>query len=470
MYTLDLDHPAHIHFIGIGGVSMSGLAAVLLDKGFAVSGSDSRESELTKRLEDLGAKIVYEQTAANITEDIDAVVYTAAIHPRNPEYAAAVEKNLPLLTRAELLGQMMKQYRLPICVSGTHGKTTTTSMAAHILMEAGMDPTISVGGTLPLIGGNYRIGSNDTFLMEACEYTNSFLSFFPKISIILDIDADHLDFFKDLEDIRRSFRKFAELLPEDGILIINADDPACKMICRDLSCRIVTYSAQGGKGDFTADLITYDALGNASFRVLSGEETIGNFTLNVPGQHNVSNALAAIVLGRELGIPADVIQQGFASFHGTNRRFEKKGMLGNVTIIDDYAHHPTEIKATLRAAQRVPHKTIWCVFQPHTYTRTKALLPQFAEALAIADKVIVADIYAARELDIYGISSRDLAEEIRKLGTDCLYFPTFPEIEDHLMKETDDGDLIITMGAGNIVQVGESLLAKAAADPGEDPS
>ena len=458
MYTLAFDRPSHVHFIGIGGISMSGLAAILLQEGFTVTGSDSKESELTKRLTDAGARIAYAQTAENITDDIDVVVYTAAIHPSNPEYAAALEKGIPLLTRAELLGQMMRSYRIPICVSGTHGKTTTTSMAAHILMAGGLDPTISVGGILPLIEGNYRIGSKETFLMEACEYTNSFLSFFPKISLILDIDADHLDFFKDLEDIRRSFRKFAELLPDDGTLIINADDPACKMITKGLSCKIITYSEENGKADYTADLVTYDSMGHATFRALYQGTPVGTFSLQVPGQHNVGNALAAIALACELGLSADVIQEGFTSFHGTNRRFEYKGRMHDVTIIDDYAHHPTEIKATLRTAQRVPHETIWCVFQPHTYTRTKALLPQFAEALSIADKVILADIYAARELDIYGISSRDLQEEIIKLGTDCLYFPTFGEIEDYLRGHASAGDLVITMGAGNIVQVGENLL------------
>ena len=459
MYTVSFDRPCHIHFIGIGGISMSGLAAILLREGFTVSGSDSKATDLTERLAKAGAKIRCPQSADNITDDIDAVVYTAAIHPSNPEFAAAVEKSIPLLTRAELLGQMMRSYRIPICVSGTHGKTTTTSMAAHILMAGNMDPTISVGGILPLIEGNYRIGSKDTFLMEACEYTNSFLSFFPKISLILDIDADHLDFFKDLEDIRRSFRKFAELLPEDGTLIINADDPACKMITKDLNCRIITYSEENAKADYTADLVTYDEHGNASFRVLHHGAPYGSFSLQVPGQHNVGNALAAIALACELGLGADVIQEGFSSFHGTNRRFEYKGKMGGATVIDDYAHHPTEIKATLRTAQRVPHKTIWCVFQPHTYTRTKALLPQFAEALSIADKVILADIYAARELDIYGISSRDLQEEITKLGTDCLYFPSFGEIEDYLRDHASEGDLVITMGAGNIVQVGEALTS-----------
>jgi UDP-N-acetylmuramate--alanine ligase len=458
MYKINFDKPSHVHFIGIGGISMSGLAAILLKEGFVVSGSDSHESELTDRLQAAGARIAYQQAADNITDGIDVVVYTAAIHPSNPEYAAAVAKKIPLLTRAQLLGQMMKNYKIPICVSGTHGKTTTTSMAAHILMAADMDPTISVGGILPLIKGNYRIGSNGTFLMEACEYTNSFLSFFPKISIILDIDADHLDFFKDLDDIRHSFRKFAELLPDDGVLIINADDPACKMITKGLTCKIITYS-MSNKGEYTADLVTYDKRGNASFRALYKGNPIGNFSLQVPGQHNVSNALAAIALARELGIDAATIENGFESFHGTNRRFEYKGkMKCGATVIDDYAHHPTEIKATLHTAERVPHETIWCVFQPHTYTRTKALLPQFAEALSIADHVVLADIYAARELDIYGVSSRDLQAEIQKLGTDCDYFPSFEEIEDFLRANVKDGDLVITMGAGNIVQVGEDLI------------
>lgn len=457
MYTIHFDQPNHLHFIGIGGISMSGLAAILLKEGFTISGSDFKKSELTGKLEKAGARIVYSQSADNIDGSIDAVIYTAAIHPDNPEFAAAVKKKIPMLSRAQLLGQMMKNYKIPICVSGTHGKTTTTSMAAHILMAAGMDPTISVGGILPLIKGNYRIGGRQAFLMEACEYTNSFLSFFPKISIILDIDADHLDFFKDLEDIRHSFRRFAELLPADGALIINADDPAYKMICRDLPCRVITYSILGN-GDFTADTVSYDKMGCASFRVLHNGTEYGNFHLEVPGEHNVGNALAVIALADLLGIRPETIQEGFSGFHGTNRRFEYKGTMNGVTVIDDYAHHPTEIRATLRTAAKYPHKKIWCIFQPHTYTRTKALLHEFAEALTLADHVILADIYAARELDIYGISSRDLQEEIQKLGTDCDYFPSFEEIEDFARKNCREGDLLITMGAGNVVQIGEALV------------
>lgn len=459
MYTINFKKPIHIHFIGIGGISMSGLAEILLEEGFTISGSDSRESDLTRRLADSGAHIIYGQSAANITDDIDVVVYTAAIHPDNPEFTCASVKGLPMLTRAQLLGQIMKNYQIPIAVSGTHGKTTTTSMASHILMEAGCDPTISVGGILPSIGGNIRVGQSETFITEACEYTNSFLSFFPKISLILNIDADHLDFFKDIDDIRHSFREFARLLPEDGTLIINADTPCYETITNGLSCQVITYSLKA-EADYTARGIEYDEFGHPSFTALCHGEPIGKFSLHIPGIHNVSNALASIALATRLGITPELIQKGFSSFYGTDRRFQYKGKVGEVTVIDDYAHHPTEIRATLNAARNYPHKTIWCVFQPHTYTRTKALLPEFAEALTLADKVVLADIYAAREKNTIGISSADLQSKIQESGTECHYFPTFDEIENFLLKNCSPGDLLITMGAGDVVKIGETLLGK----------
>ena len=457
MYTINFDKPIHIHFIGIGGISMSGLAEILLEEGFTISGSDTGESDLTHRLSQAGAHIVYGQSADNITDGIDVVVYTAAIHPDNPEFARAAEAGLPMLTRAQLLGQIMKNYNLPIAVAGTHGKTTTTSLASHVLMEAGCDPTISVGGILPSIGGNIKVGQSETFITEACEYTNSFLSFFPKISLILNMDADHLDFFKDIEDIRHSFRKFAELLPADGTLIINADTPAFETITEGLDCEVITYALER-EGDYTACDIQYDAFGHPSFTALYQGKPLGIFSLNIPGIHNVSNALATIALASRLGITPELIQKGFSTFYGTDRRFQYKGKIGEVTIIDDYAHHPTEIKATLTAAQNYPHKTIWCVFQPHTYTRTKALLPEFAEALTLADRVILADIYAAREKDPGDISSKDLAAELEKLGKEVHYLGSFEEIEKFILKNLVNGDLLITMGAGNIVDIGENLL------------
>lgn len=459
MYQIDFHKPIAIHFIGIGGISMSGLAEVLLEEGFTISGSDAKKSPLTTLLEEKGATLYYGQRASNIKDSVDVVVYTAAIHPDNPEFACAKEKGIPMLTRAQLLGQIMRNYDTPIAVSGTHGKTTTTSMISHILLKGECDPTISVGGILPAIGGNIRVGQSETFLTEACEYTNSFLSFFPKISIILNMDADHLDFFKDIDDIRHSFRKFAELLPADGALIINADTPKYDEIAKDLPCKVITYSLEK-EADYTADNITYDEFGHATFRVLHNGEPIGTCTLRVPGIHNVSNALASIACGQLLELSNEVIFEGLKDFTGTDRRFQYKGQIGGVTIIDDYAHHPTEIEATLHAAKNYPHKKIWCVFQPHTYTRTKALLPEFAKALSLADHVVLADIYAARETDNLGISSANLQELIAQNGTPCEYFPTFDEIENFLLENCTQGDLLITMGAGDVVNIGEQLLGK----------
>lgn len=459
MYQIDFHKPLSIHFIGIGGISMSGLAEILLDEGFKVSGSDAKKSPLTDALEEKGARVYYGQRASNISDSVQAVVYTAAIHPDNPEFSCAKERGIPMLTRAELLGQIMRNYDTPIAVAGTHGKTTTTSMLSHILLRGDCDPTISVGGILPAIGGNIRVGNSETFLTEACEYTNSFLSFFPKIGIILNMDADHLDFFKDIDDIRRSFRKFAELLPADGALIINADTPEYQSVTKDLSCRVITYGLEA-PADYTADNITYDGYGHASFTVKYQGVSLGTCSLKVPGVHNVSNALASVAAGRLLSLSWDVITEGLAGFTGTDRRFQYKGSVGGVTVIDDYAHHPTEIEATLRAATNYPHKKIWCVFQPHTYTRTKALLPEFAHALTLADHVVLADIYAARETDTLGISSEDLQKEIAALGTPCEYFPTFDEIENFLLENCTQGDLLITMGAGDVVNIGEQLLGK----------
>ncbi|MDD3218737.1 MAG: UDP-N-acetylmuramate--L-alanine ligase [Lachnospiraceae bacterium] len=459
MYTIDFQKPIHIHFIGIGGISMSGLAEILLQEDFKISGSDAKESDLTRHLESLGAILYYGQRASNIKEGIDLVVYTAAIHPDNPEFKQAKENQIPMLTRAELLGQIMQNYETPIAVSGTHGKTTTTSMASHILLHANADPTISVGGILPSIHGNIRVGQSETFITEACEYTNSFLSFFPKISIILNMDADHLDFFKDIDDIRHSFRRFAQLLPDDGTLIINSDTPAYETVTEGLTCEVLTYGLEH-EADYTAKDITYDELGHATFDCCYKGEKIGTFSLKVPGIHNVSNALATIALSRKLNIDISVIQEGLLSFTGTDRRFQYKGKVGGITIIDDYAHHPTEIEATLTAAKNYPHKTTWCVFQPHTYTRTKALLPEFARALTLADKVVLADIYAAREKNTIGISSEDLQKAIQELGTECYYFPTFDQIENFLLENCINGDLLITMGAGDVVNIGEKLLGE----------
>ena len=460
MYQIDLKKPCKVYFIGIGGISMSGFAELLHDNGFDVYGSDMKESKITDHLSSLGIHIIYEQKTENITDDIDFVVYTAAIHPDNPEYAASKSLGLPMMERAEMVGQVMKNYPNAIAVSGTHGKTTTTSMLTHIFLAAKKDPTISVGGILDAIHGNIRIGHSDNFITEACEYTNSFLKFHPTAGIILNVDADHLDFFKDIDDIRASFHKFARLLPENGLLVINSDIDKKEEILSDLVCKVITFGLNPSS-DYSADDIAFDDHGHGSFTLVRyGKKTDIRVQLKAIGKHNIANALSAIALSEYYKIPTDAILEGLAAFHGTERRFELKGSFNGVTVVDDYAHHPTEIEATLTAAAKYPHNHLWCVFQPHTYSRTRALLPEFAKALSHAENVVLADIYAAREKDPGDISSRTLQAELKKLGCNAHYFPSFDEIEKFLSEKCIDGDLLITMGAGDVVNIGEDLVSK----------
>ena len=459
MYHINFREPMHLHFIGIGGISMSGLAEILLKEGFQVSGSDARESALTAQLESMGATVYFGQRASNIKDGAGAMVYTAAIHPANPELKEAADRGLPTLTRAELLGQIMENYRQSVAVAGTHGKTTTTSMATHILLEACSDPTVSVGGILKAIHGNIRVGGSDVFLTEACEYTNSFLHFYPKYGVILNIEEDHMDFFKDLADIRESFHQFAKNVKKDGVLILNGEIANWEEIAEGLECKVVTYRLDG-TADYYAANLTFGDLGHPTFVLMHGKQAIGQISMNVPGRHNASNAVAACAVALEMGIPFEAVQRALAGFGGTARRFEQKGTLGGIRIVDDYAHHPTEIAATLAAAQNCGADRIVCVFQPHTYTRTKAFLDEFAQALSAAGLVVLADIYAARETDDLGISSKDLQKKLQNLGCECHYFPSFDEIEDFLIKNCINGDLLITMGAGDIVQVGEHLLGQ----------
>ena len=459
MYTINFQKPIHIHFIGIGGISMSGLAEILLDRKFTVSGSDMKASEITEHLGKIGARIAIGQRAENITDDIDLVVYTAAIHEENEEFAAAKNKNIPMMTRAALLGQIIDNYARSIAVAGTHGKTTTTSMLTHILLQGQLDPTVSVGGMLDRIGGNIRVGQSNVFLTEACEYTNSFLEFHPLYSIILNVEEDHMDFFKDLEDIKHSFHLFASQTAPDGLIIINGDMEHTDDILKDLPQKAITFGLNGDN-DYTATDISFDKEGNGSYQLVVDGENMGPVSLKVKGRHNIMNSLAAIACARALGLPMKQILTGLLSFGGTHLRFEYKGNIGEVIVIDDYAHHPTEIKATLTAAREYPHDELWVVFQPHTYTRTKAFLHQFAEVLTLADHVVLADIYAAREPDTGMVSSRDIVNLLKEAGTDVYYFPTFGEIEDFLLSQVKGHDLLITMGAGDVVNIGEDILRK----------
>ena len=459
MYKLNFNEPIHVHFIGIGGISMSGLAEILLEKGFTISGSDSKESDLTDILTSKGATIFYGQKAENIIPGIQLVVYTAAIHEDNPEFAESKAQQLPMLSRAQLLGQIMDNYEKSIAVAGTHGKTTTTSMISEILMAAKADPTISVGGILPSIGGNLRVGASSVFVSEACEYTNSFLNLRPKYSIILNVEAEHLDFFKDLDDIRHSFRKFAGNTLADGATIINGEITNYEELTHNLPQEIITYGFDSSF-DFYATDVTYNEKACPAFTVMHHDKKVADIQLSVPGRHNASNALAAVALAVTMGLDTDAIVRGLDAFGGANRRFQYKGIVDGVTVIDDYAHHPTEIRATLSAAENYPHQRLVLVFQPHTYSRTKAFLDDFADVLSMADVVVLADIFAAREQNTYGVSSKDILSRLKAKGTEAYYFPSFEEIEKFLLKNCVNGDLLITMGAGNIVEIGEALLGK----------
>lgn len=460
MYKIDFNHPINVHFMGIGGISMSGLAEILIKEGFKVTGSDMKASHMTDKLSDMGALINIGQTASNITDQIDLVVYTAAIHPDNEEFQAAKSKNIPMLTRAQLLGQIMENYKYSIAVSGTHGKTTTTAMLSYIMLEADVDPTISVGGIIDDIGGNIRVGSSDYFVTEACEYTNSFHAFKPYISIILNVDADHLDFFSGIEEIAESFHTFATKTPENGKVIVNGDMQYFDTVTRDLKCQVITFG-EDPKNHYSAANIRFDEFGRPTYTLVIDGKEITDITLHVFGKHNVYNSLSAIAAATELGIEIDAIKAGLLHCKGAERRFEYKGtILDNVKVMDDYAHHPTEIAATLAAAKNTDYNELWCVFQPHTYSRTYALFDDFAKVLSVCDHVIVADIYAAREKDTGLVSSKQLAEKIASYGTDAFYLPSFMDIENYLLKNCKKNDLLITMGAGNVDSIGNELIKK----------
>ena len=449
----------HIYFVGIGGISMSGLAEILLSRGYAVSGSDISRSDTVEHLESLGININIGQKAENITPDIDLVVYTAAVKQDNPELVAAQGYGIKVIERAVLLGKIMSEYKISAAVAGTHGKTTTTSMLSEIAMSAAVDPTLSIGGILPSINGTTRIGDSEYFIAEACEYCDSFLKFYPFLEIILNIDADHLDYFKDISHIRRSFKAFAEQASPEGFIIINSGIPDFGEIVKDAKSKVITYGSDPNKSDFYPENIVFDPNGYPAYDLCFKGGTLGRIELRVPGDHNILNSLAAAAAAICLGMDFDAVAEGLKAFHGTHRRFEFKGTVQGVTVYDDYAHHPTEIAATLAAARRsFPDKKIWCVFQPHTYSRTLALMDKFAAAFKDADSIIITDIYAAREKDTGIVSAEDLVKNIKSNNKNVIYIGDFSEIENYVLNNCTDRDLLITMGAGDVYLVGERLI------------
>lgn len=447
----------HIYFIGIGGISMSALAEMLAARGCAVSGTDIKESAVTKRLQSLGIRVNFGHRAENITDDVDLVVYTAAIHPDNPEFLAAQQKGIPLMERPELLGELMAEHPRSVAVAGTHGKTTTTSMVSEILLAADTDPTITVGGILPTIGSNLKIGHSPYFVAEACEYHDSFLHFSPLVGVILNVEKDHLDYFKTLENIRRSFHAFAARIPAEGLLVLHSGVEEREELTAGLCCRVETFGLDDA-ADWQARNILHETDGKNTFDVYYKGELFGTIHLNVPGDHNITNALAAIAAAHALGISAEACREGLRHFTGTERRFQRKGEKGGVQVIDDYAHHPTEIRAALAAAKKVQHKAIRCVFQPHTYSRTKFLFEEFGNAFADADEIIIADIYAAREAKDETISAEMLAERIAQTGKAAHYVGDFAAIRAYLAAHCEAGDLLLTIGAGDVYRIGEDFL------------
>jgi UDP-N-acetylmuramate--alanine ligase len=405
----------------------------------------------------MGIKITIGHFAENIT-GAELVVYTAAVKNSNPELAAAEKAGIPCIDRATLLGEIMKDFPKSIAVSGTHGKTTTTSMISMIMLEEGLDPTINMGGELDAIGGNTRIGESDYFIAEACEYTGSFLKFHPYLGVILNIEYDHADYFKDIDHVKDTFLRFAKLLPEDGYLVACADDAGAAEIAEKVSCNTVTYGLSEGKHTWSAADITFDDLGCATYTLLFHGEPAAEIKLKVPGLHYVSNSIAAIAACSVMGCSLNSAARALLKYGGTHRRFELKGITEGITVIDDYAHHPTEIAATLKAARNCSHSKIWCIFQPHTYTRTKSLMEEFAVAFEDADIIIATDIYAAREVDTGEVNAGMLADKISSNGKQTLYIKGFENIVAYLDKNAKSGDLIITMGAGDIHKVGELFL------------
>ena len=442
----------NVHFIGIGGVHMSGIAKILNHAGFRVTGSDMSRSHMTNALTALGITVHIGHEAGNIADDTDCVVYTAAVKPDNPEFIEARKREaaekLILLSRAVMLGLIMKNYACPICVAGTHGKTSTNSMLAEVFIRAGKDSTVLIGGEMSSIGGNLQIGGGEHFIVEACEYTNSFLEFFPMVGIILNVEADHLDFFKDIDEINESFGKFARLIPEDGLLVINRDTQGFERVVRDVKSKIVTFG-KDLNADFYAEDIVYDTNGYPSFEVCSGGKPLFRCSLQVPGEHMIQNALSVAATALNYSISPEDIREGLFNYRGAKRRFEALGEFAGAMLINDYAHHPTEIKATLASAKNIPHGKIFAVFQPHTKTRTKSLLNELAGSFSDADEVIILDIYlpAGREENGVKVSSKDLTELI---SGSAKYAESFGAAKKLLEAAAGAGDIIIVMGAGDV--------------------
>lgn len=460
MTNLDeLKQYKHIHMIGIGGTSMSGIATILKKWGFYVTGSDANQSELVDKLIENNIPVIIGHDLENIKR-ANLVVYSAAIPEDDVEMLEAKRLGIQTMERSTFLGLITKAYKNTICVSGTHGKTTTTSMLSVCFLEAKKDPTIQVGAILKQIGGNYRVGNSDCFILESCEYVESFLKFHPRTEVILNIDNDHLDYFKDLDHIKNAFVKFVKLLPEDGLLVVNADDENCASLYKNTTAKIVTFGINNERCNFVARNISYDNNGFPLFDVYRNNTFYKSIKLSVPGLHNVYNALACIATCHEYGIEKETIKTALAKYTGAHRRFELVGETNGAYVYDDYGHHPTEIKAVYDAMKKKKYNRSWVVFQPHTYSRTKNLLADFAQVLSGFDNIIITDIYAAREKNTLGISSTDLVNQINinRIGKKAIYMSDFNEIAKYIRDRVMPNDIVLTIGAGTVTNIGPMIV------------
>ena len=454
----DLSKYKHIHLIGIGGISMSAIAETLNNWKYKVTGSDLYQSEITDSLQKNGINVVIGHDLEN-SKNADLIVYSAAISDDDPEMIIAKENNIPIIDRGNFVGFLTKLYKQAICVSGTHGKTTTTSMISVCFINGLKDPTVEVGALLKEINGNYRIGNSEYFILESCEYKANFLKFNPNTAVILNIDNDHLDYYKTFENVVKAFQNFALLIDKDGLLVTNADDKNCFALKDIAKCKFISYGLENENADFIAKNISFNDSGFPKFDVYKAKNYYTTIELSIAGKHNILNALACIAVCDYYNISKDVISSSLKSFTGANRRLEYKGTIGeNVLIFDDYAHHPTEIKATSDAIKNKKYNESWVIFQPHTYSRTKLLLNAFADSISDFDNIIITDIYAAREKDTLGVSSLDLVNKLNEKGKNAKYISDFDEIVKFLKDNVKENDLILTLGAGTVTNIGPMLV------------
>lgn len=453
-----LEDYKRIHLIGIGGASMYAIAAELYNDGKIVTGSDLAESNNTEYLRKLGIKITIGHNP-KLVKEAELVIYTAAISEDDIEMVTARKNDIETIERAPFLGEYTKTYENLICISGTHGKSTTTGMLASIFLEAGLNPTIQIGASLKRINGNYFIGDKKYFILEACEYVDSFLNFHPTSEIILNIDNDHLDYFKNIENTKKSFKKYVDLLPENGYLVRNADDSNTSHLDQGIK-NVTTYAIQNKDALIQARNINYSSLGFPTFDVYIRDEYLDTFTLGVLGKHNILNALAAISMALNYNIDKHYIKKALKEFTGVGRRFEYIGEYQGAHIFDDFAHHPTEIEATYNSAKSIKHNKTWAVFQSHTFSRTKEHIEDFANILSKFDNVIICDIYPAREENIWGVKEDTLVELIKNKNKNVIHIPTYSEIAKYLKENVKENDLILTIGAGPINKVAEIILSE----------